>query len=490
MCGLVGIISNNTIKRDWSIFFNMLRMNVIRGEHGTGVVRGTKTKHEKKTTYRTLFDKKDQTPDVFIQEALIENRPILDFDKDDVYYMGHCRAKTIGDINTKNCHPFNFKNIIGMHNGTIHGNYPNKKEFETDSEALFALINEVGFKEAINQFNQATYNPAWALTWYNKKEKSVNIYRNRQRPLWCAYSADEQTFLYSSNKYIIKAVTQEAKLRLETEPWELQPHHHLRFFINTDLLRWTGANSESETFVPTARVYSSSGWRGHNYPNNNTQIAHKKKHETTNAKNESTNAKRKTNEEGSNNSVQHLLPTILPFNPSNDNQSRNRSDAPVSSSHEHIEAAAREAFGEYSASPSEQKPDDSTFHSLVQAMNGRTETFTEHHGIDENYWLFTGPYNRILGLDEYQLCLNSGCAGCGEIPDVQKTIETTGEEPPIFWTAEIEYLCADCVEEWKDFLPPHVQHYISWYFEGDDKNNKHTKDDFNAPDTPPRPLIN
>jgi glutamine amidotransferase len=69
-------------------------------------------------------------------------------------FMGHVRASTVGSVNSANCHPFSYKKLLFMHNGTIRDFRKIKKKIidkiadkyldnikgQTDSEYLFALF--------------------------------------------------------------------------------------------------------------------------------------------------------------------------------------------------------------------------------------------------------------------------------------------------------------------------------------------------------------
>jgi glutamine amidotransferase len=70
--------------------------------------------------------------------------------------LAHVRAASVGDISEANCHPFSFKQFIGMHNGGIGGFQDIKREMrrdlsdevygwvrgQTDSEHFFAAFLE------------------------------------------------------------------------------------------------------------------------------------------------------------------------------------------------------------------------------------------------------------------------------------------------------------------------------------------------------------
>lgn len=75
--------------------------------------------------------------------------------------LGHTRAATVGKVSVENSHPFLIGNVLGVHNGGI-GNYAdlNKKysrEFEVDSQQIFAHINEGLDLEEIEGYGAFVY---------------------------------------------------------------------------------------------------------------------------------------------------------------------------------------------------------------------------------------------------------------------------------------------------------------------------------------------
>ena len=106
----------------------------------------------------------------------------------------HCRAATIGEVTKANAHPFYFPNVIGMHNGTITREFEGKDKYGTDSEAIYALLNEMPFDKAIKEVGYGAY----ALVWMDFRDNSLNFYRNNQRPLH-GFVAGTNTLYWSSD---------------------------------------------------------------------------------------------------------------------------------------------------------------------------------------------------------------------------------------------------------------------------------------------------
>ena len=119
--------------------------------------------------------------------------------------IGHNRSATIGDKTEENAHPFMFDNIIGAHNGTLDKwcikDLTNHHLYGTDSQAIFATINEKSIDAAIKEMSGA-----WALTWFDKRDHTFNMIRNAQRPLHYTYSADRCTLIWASELEMIEYI--------------------------------------------------------------------------------------------------------------------------------------------------------------------------------------------------------------------------------------------------------------------------------------------
>jgi glutamine amidotransferase len=78
-------------------------------------------------------------------------------------FIAHVRAASVGEVSESNCHPFQYKNLLMMHNGGVE-NFPTIKrqirqplsnEFynwikgQTDSEHIFALLLDYLFKHTM-----------------------------------------------------------------------------------------------------------------------------------------------------------------------------------------------------------------------------------------------------------------------------------------------------------------------------------------------------
>jgi glucosamine 6-phosphate synthetase-like amidotransferase/phosphosugar isomerase protein len=224
MCGLVGIIDRFVDTKQLEMFRWMLHFDVLRGEDSTGVaIRHSPSvsgKPGQVEIYKALGhpDRLHQKfPEVFEPKGLIR-RP-----QDPIrFVMGHNRAKTIGSASHSNAHPFHCEHIVGCHNGTLKSGLhtlPKNVEGQTDSEQVFlALAQGQSIDEIVNNVSGA-----FALTWWNAKSKTFNIFRNSQRPLWLAWNRQKTTLAYASEKWMLEvaiAKTNQSSSLVDIEKFE------------------------------------------------------------------------------------------------------------------------------------------------------------------------------------------------------------------------------------------------------------------------------
>lgn len=204
MCGILGAISNSFLSDEdrWDIQ-KLFILNQFRGPHSGGmfdlVESETKSKKNPQKVYSYLPIKTAKHPShVFYTQWSENNRQRWKHPNHVKFIVGHCRFATKGDITDANAHPFIFDDIIGVHNGTVVGKFKYSDDFETDSEALYKLIAEEGVEEALKRVWKESTNAAYALVFYDKKDRSLNFLRNQQRPLHYCFQKD--VLLFSSDK--------------------------------------------------------------------------------------------------------------------------------------------------------------------------------------------------------------------------------------------------------------------------------------------------
>lgn len=189
MCGLVGVAGKLEYK-DEEIFKRLLLYDYFRGPDSTGMaaidVAGTRASVVKIASHPIdLFDLGRFKTSLSAQQSSV--------------FMGHNRAATKGAVNGVNAHPYEYGHIVGCHNGTLTSHAFTELEnalgerFDVDSQAVFAAISRLGIDRTVSLLQGA-----WSLVWFDLREKTLNFLRNKERPLWYAYSETFNHFFWAS----------------------------------------------------------------------------------------------------------------------------------------------------------------------------------------------------------------------------------------------------------------------------------------------------
>jgi predicted glutamine amidotransferase len=213
MCGLVGM-AGDFFSKHRMVMKDMLFFNTLRGKDSTGVSYYNQVKNEVVTRKLTVPGYE------FVAMPWIDD--VLGLSSG--AWIGHGRAKTVGDVTRLNAHPFEVLDdegnigLIGAHNGTLHNKWDIEQElkklgaddrFGTDSEALLNLIYRLGPEEAIKKARGA-----WALSWWDSADNSINLLRNKERPLCYALTEDHKLLIWASEPWMIRIACDRQDLKL------------------------------------------------------------------------------------------------------------------------------------------------------------------------------------------------------------------------------------------------------------------------------------
>lgn len=247
MCGLVGIMGRPSYKLV-KVFNTLLQIDVIRGSHSTGIC----TIEEKDSHWTTLKD-------ACLPQELMEDRYyIKNVDSQKGYnnikcLMGHNRWATKGAINGKNAHPFVKEHIVLMHNGTIQNTYElkdynddkdRKLKYDTDSELVCHKIAEKGIEWTWKHIDGAA-----ALAFWDAKNNSLNLIRNKERPLYFAFTKDREYLIYASESWMIKGVCERCNLEIKEHVWSMNPDYMFTFRWNKKKKIVTSTEKKLNPFV-------------------------------------------------------------------------------------------------------------------------------------------------------------------------------------------------------------------------------------------------
>lgn len=196
MCGNVGIFNKKGITPvQQGLFENMLWMDSIRGYHSTGVI----AVEGQGDNYSVI---KEAVDGAYFTQT-VDWKEFLNAHKNPKILIGHNRWATQGEVNKQNSHPFSFGHVSGVHNGTLdrQSYLPDSEKFEVDSENIYWSFYKKGVEWTLERLEGA-----FALVWYDSKEKCLNFVRNDERPLHIA-ELNDGTIIWGSEKGMLDWLT-------------------------------------------------------------------------------------------------------------------------------------------------------------------------------------------------------------------------------------------------------------------------------------------
>lgn len=218
MCGLVGVVGDINLSAE-KAFKTMLILDVLRGEDSTGVAGVGKYQGAEVMVSKTLGNPFNLFETKGFERLINRASRAL---------IGHNRFATSGAVNRSNAHPFEFDGLVGCHNGTLTNKHDllDSEKFKVDSENLYHYIDQRGVTEAIKNTSGA-----WALTWWNKDDNTMNFLRNKERPLWLCFSKEGTQLFWASEPWMLLAALGRNDVKYE-EPFSLAEDMHMSIQVD------------------------------------------------------------------------------------------------------------------------------------------------------------------------------------------------------------------------------------------------------------------
>lgn len=203
MCGLVGVMGATPLADNVrKAFYDMLVMDSLRGEDSTGVAVISGAWQNPSVE---LFKSVGGPSDFFYEHSPYKNN--RDMTNKPVHvFLGHNRAATQGAVNVANAHPFEFDNLVGAHNGTVQkwsiNKFHNANQYDVDSQIIYSQLSHTNVDDVWRDADGAM-----ALSWWDKRDQTLNLIRNNQRTLSFVYSEDDKQVFWSSEGVFTFAAT-------------------------------------------------------------------------------------------------------------------------------------------------------------------------------------------------------------------------------------------------------------------------------------------
>jgi hypothetical protein len=212
VCGLVGV-AGFLGDTERSTFKELLIADALRGPHSTGL--GVIQSPDLGSVFKvadlpyTLLDK-EEVKKSMRQQGLA--------------WIGHNRFATVGEINASNAHPFIRGDVLGAHNGTLADQslLPDHKLFEVDSENIMYSINESSLEDTVGKLHGSM-----ALSYWDRRDNTLNFIRNLQRPLSLAWTKDFKSLYWCSESMMLEWVLSRCRVE-HAGVFSLDPLSHYR----------------------------------------------------------------------------------------------------------------------------------------------------------------------------------------------------------------------------------------------------------------------
>lgn len=198
MCGIGGYIT----KKDYTLNNHQkgMRKKILRGLLVANQERGDQS------TGVAIVDKNNETLIAKEAKPAIEFVYRCDFNElltlDHYIAIGHTRQATVGAVNQENAHPFNKKDITGVHNGCVYNWREINSNADVDSEVIFELLNKHH-----NNYGVALpkLSGLFAVVWHYNGNDGIYLTRSGN-PLTVSYVEKLKTYFFSSEERDIKTV--------------------------------------------------------------------------------------------------------------------------------------------------------------------------------------------------------------------------------------------------------------------------------------------
>lgn len=265
MCGIVGTIQTaqgDSIHNLERWVKTALVYDSLRGMHSTGVMQ----RHHQSGHLRYYKQAVTGAEFVIGKDYVKEVETPM---RHSNYIVGHNRHATMGAVNAENAHPFMHGDVMLVHNGTLDSmqTLPEiNRDIQVDSEMICWNLSLVSPEDAGRVLSRL--DGAFTLVWMDKRDDSLNIIRNSQRPLHLTQSRSGSLYFMSEGEMLSAAmlranIAHDNIVSLATQHWlkfrpdTIKPEVRKVDAYTTPRRSWTGGYQYSQhgTSGTTASPY-------------------------------------------------------------------------------------------------------------------------------------------------------------------------------------------------------------------------------------------
>lgn len=284
-------------------------MDTLRGEDSTGVFYVNNDENvgwlKHVTPGYTFVESKA------FKDILIRSRNLV--------VAGHNRKATKGEVNVDNAHPFSHGDITLMHNGTLKTIHPLPLlKYDTDSEHICHALSQVSPENAKDVIEKI--NGAFALVWWDNRDKTLNFIRNNDRTLFVSFESGTNkkavTMYWASDRNMLKTATHRHYTYEEPESFVYMTHY--KYSLSGMNIELVSKNVYKE-YIPypgyapyqggSSVVYPGGGRRAHSVKKPRGKIASDTRSQKKDLSVDSSNTKKNVRNNGAG-TVPRYLPRI------------------------------------------------------------------------------------------------------------------------------------------------------------------------------------
>lgn len=224
MCGIIGVYGDTThinSKDKKAFFLEGLFVDSLRGQDSTGIARLARGKKEPEIYKRALAG-----PD-FVQRKDVSR--LMDKFTDSYGFLGHNRSITRGVVDDDSAHPFQYKHITLVHNGTVYNaDKLTNKKCEADSSVDSAQVAwSFSVVEPDDLF--PIMNGGFSLVWWDSRDQTLHFARNSERPMYWVVEPNNGMMYFGSELKMLTWLLDRNDIKVKPKAMFTAPGTHYIF---------------------------------------------------------------------------------------------------------------------------------------------------------------------------------------------------------------------------------------------------------------------
>jgi predicted glutamine amidotransferase len=227
MCGIIGFYGNNNNQSQTSdkrrFMLEGLYITALRGQESTGIAVLPKSKGEDPEIYKRALSGAD-----FIEKK--NTLRLLSNISSSYGVLGHNRSSTKGAVMDENAHPFQYKHITLIHNGTVQNAewLIQGKKCAADNDVDSAKV-AWAFSEAEPDDLLEKMHGGYSLVWWDARDATLHFARNTEKPMYWVVSENADTMYFASELGMLRMLVDRNDIKIKKEAFFTAPYKHYVF---------------------------------------------------------------------------------------------------------------------------------------------------------------------------------------------------------------------------------------------------------------------